>query len=91
MLKIILVAVLIAGTLALAKQNHWFERIGMVGTCTQLRAPSGDDGQWWSCKQGVLTGYPTLRKDGCAPKGTQGGQEVWRCPTPLATVPGGIM
>jgi hypothetical protein len=88
MLKIILVAVLIAGTLALAKSNHWFERMGVLGSCTVLRSPRGDEGQWWACKQGVLTGYPVLRKDGCDPKGVQAGQEVWRCPAPLATVPG---
>ena len=88
MLKIILVAVLIAGSLALAKQNHWFERMGVLGSCTVLRSPRGDEGQWWACKQGVLTGYPVLRKDGCDPKGVQVGQEIWRCPAPLSTTPG---
>ena len=90
MLKFFLVAAFIAATLALAKQNDWFDRMGVVGTCTQLRAPRGDDAQWWACTQGVLTGFPALRKDGCDPKGLQNGQELWRCPTPLASTPGGV-
>ena len=89
MLKIILVAVLIAGTLAVAKQKDWFDRMGVVGTCTQLRAPRGGGAQWWACKQGALTGFP-LRKDGCDPKGLQDGQELWRCPVPLQSIPGGV-
>jgi hypothetical protein len=91
MFRIILVAALIVAVLAVAKQNRWFERVGIVGTCSQLTPPRGDEAQWWTCKQGVLTGYPSLRRDSCDPRGTAAGRQVWRCPTPLVTTPGGIL
>ena len=91
MLKIFLVAALIVSVLALAKQNRWFEEAGIVGTCAEVQAPRGDDGQWWACKQGVLTGYPSLQRDSCDVKGVAAGKQVWHCPTPLTTAPGGIL
>jgi hypothetical protein len=91
MLRIIIVAVLIVSVLALAKHNHWFEKAGIVGTCAEVRAPHGDEAQWWSCQQGVLTGFPSLRRDSCEPRGVAAGRQVWRCPTPLVTEPGGIL
>ena len=91
MLRIILVAALLVSALALAKQNHWFEKTGIVGTCAGLAAPRGDDGQWWSCEQGVLTGFPTLKRDSCESRAVAAGRQVWRCSTPLVTTPGGIL
>jgi hypothetical protein len=91
MLKIIIVAVLIVSVLAVAKENRWFERAGIVGTCEEVAAPLGDYAQWWACEQGVLTGFPSLSRDSCDPRGLAAGRQVWRCPTRLVTAPGGIL
>jgi hypothetical protein len=90
MFRIILVAALIVSALALAKQNHWFEKAGIVGTCVEVAAPYGDEAQYWSCEQGVLTGFPSLRHNACDPHGVSAGRQLWRCPTPLVSAPGGI-
>jgi hypothetical protein len=90
MFRILLVAAVIVSLLAFAKKNEWFERAGVVGTCTEIAAPRGDEAQWWSCKQGVLTGYPSLRRDSCDPQGTRSQRQFWRCTTPLTSSPGGL-
>jgi hypothetical protein len=85
MTRIVLVAVLIVATLAFAKQNHYFERSGIVHACTLVAAPAGQDGEWHSCRQGWLDGYPDLSMDSCDRMGRTADREYWRCPAPLAT------
>jgi hypothetical protein len=81
--KIILVCVAIVGTLAVAQRQHWFEQAGFVGGCSLAPTPPGEFGQWWSCKEGVLTGYPSLIRDNCSLKVVTGARQVWRCPQPI--------
>jgi hypothetical protein len=83
--KIILVLAALIASLALLQQQHTFERIGVTGTCTEVRTPAGDapEAQWWSCKEGLLTGYPTLLKDGCDLKVKTTARQVWRCPVAI--------
>jgi len=87
--KILLVGVLIATAMAVAKSQMWFERAGVVSSCTQVRSPVGqrDGGQWWSCSKGSVTGYPSLERDSCERRGFSGGRELWMCATPLAEAP----
>lgn len=88
MFKLILAAVAIVVTLAVAKQEGWFHRAGIVGSCENITAPFGDTGEWWSCTEGFLTGFPRLERDSCEFRGAFVGEEVWRCAIPLKDKPG---
>ena len=90
MLRIFFVLAAIISLLVAAKRDHWFERAGIVGTCRLEQAPFGDTAQWWSCRQGVLTGFPVLTRQACDSRGIVLNREVWRCPTPLAQAPGAV-
>jgi hypothetical protein len=90
MLRILIVGVAIVAALVVAKRDHFFARAGLVGTCKNLQAPFGDTGQWWSCKQGLLTGYPVLIRQQCDSRGIQLGREIWHCPVPLQQQPGAV-
>jgi hypothetical protein len=85
--RIFLVFAVIATTLVLAKERHWFEQAGLLGQCAIVAGPAGDAGQWWSCREGWLSGYPRLDADGCTRERRPSGREVWRCPVPLVTTP----
>ena len=91
MLRILIVGVAIAAALVVAKRDHWVERAGLVGTC-RLAQPltPRDTAQWWSCRQGVLTGFPVLTRHDCDEHGIVLGRELWRCATPLESAPGGV-
>jgi hypothetical protein len=88
MLKLVVVAALIVTALAVAKERSWFERAGIVGSCEIVTGPWGDTGEWWSCKEGFLTGFPRLERDACEFRGAFVGEEVWRCTVPLRQAPG---
>ena len=90
MLRILIVGAAIAAALVVAQRDHWFERAGLVGTCRITSGPYGDTAQWWSCRQGVITGYPVLTRHQCDNKGVVLDREIWRCPTPLESAPGGV-
>jgi hypothetical protein len=92
MLRILIVGAAIATALFVAKRERWFERAGFVGTC-RLTQPADrkDTAQWWSCSQGLLTGYPVLSRESCDSSGFVYKRELWRCPTPLESAPGGIL
>jgi hypothetical protein len=83
MSRIILIAVLIVAFLAYAKQERYLERSGLVHNCQTVATPTGQDGQWKSCEQGILDGYPDLSLDACDRMGRIPGREFWRCPVPL--------
>jgi hypothetical protein len=86
--RIFLVFAIVVTTLVVAKDRHWFERTGVLGHCAVVSGPAGDSGQWWSCEEGWLSGYPRLDADGCTRNRRPPGREVWRCPEPLVTTPG---
>ena len=90
MLRIFIVGAAIVASLVVAQRDHWFERAGFVGTCKLTQAPYGDAAQWWSCRQGMITGYPVLTRQQCDNKGIVLSRELWRCPTPLDSAPGGV-
>ncbi|HXG75472.1 MAG TPA: hypothetical protein VNJ53_02790 [Gaiellaceae bacterium] len=81
MLRIVVIAAFLAVGLAVAKQQHLFERAGVVGSCQRVAAPIGDRAQWRACKQGFLTGYPNLLGESCTYELTAAGYEYWRCPS----------
>jgi hypothetical protein len=90
MLRIFIVGAAIVVALVVAKRDHWFERAGLVGSCRIVASPTGDSAQWWSCRQGVMTGYPVLSRQQCDNRGIALNREFWRCPTPLETTPGAV-
>lgn len=83
--KIVAVVALIVGGLAYAKHEHAYERIGVVGGCELSAAPVVDaaTSQWWSCHEGMLTGYPTLTRENCRLYTVTPTRQLWRCPTPI--------
>jgi hypothetical protein len=83
--KIALVGFAIVAMMAYAQTSDWFARAGVVGSCTELRAPvAGARGtQWWQCKEGALTGYPSLTRESCTIWSARGGVQIWRCPQPI--------
>jgi hypothetical protein len=86
--KIVLAGVAVVCVLVLAQQQNWFERAGITGHCTAAATPPGGTGQWWSCREGKLTGYPVLPEDKCDTNGYVGNSQIWRCTTPIADAPG---
>ena len=84
MSRIVLIAVLIVAFLAYAKEERYFERAGFVHNCVTVAAPAGQDGEWKSCEQGLLDGYPDLSLDACDRMGRTPDREFWRCPVPLS-------
>ncbi len=91
MLRILFVGAAIVAALVVAKRDHWFERAGLVGNCRLTRPLyTNDTAQWWSCRQGLLTGYPVLTRQQCDSQGFMLNREVWRCTTPLETAPGAV-
>ena len=88
MLRIFFVGAAIVAVFVFAKRDHWLERAGVVGSCQLTQAPSGDTAQWWSCKEGLMSGYPMLTQEHCDSQDVVARRERWRCPTPLTQVPG---
>ena len=85
MLKLVVVAVLIAAALVMVKRENLVERSGVVSSCKEVATPVGDDGAWMSCREGILTGYPSLGGDSCELRARTGDRQYWRCPAPVAT------
>ncbi|MGL6278499.1 MAG: hypothetical protein ACRC50_02965 [Gaiella sp.] len=85
LVKIILVLALLVAGLAVVQQQQVVQRAGIVGRCEEVRAPANDvrGTQWWSCSEGLITGYPSLIKDNCALRLRLESRQVWRCPTPI--------
>ncbi len=83
LIKTILVAAALVGLLAYAQQAHWFERAGFVGGCELAPTPLGKGGQWWSCREGALTGYPSLTRDNCTVQSVTSDRQFWLCPQPI--------
>jgi hypothetical protein len=88
MLRIFFVGAAIVAVFVFAKRDHWLERAGLVGTCEITAAPAGDTAQWWSCREGLVSGYPMLTQENCDSRGVVAARELWRCPTPLTQIPG---
>jgi hypothetical protein len=85
LIKIALVAAAIAITLGVAREERWFERAGLLSQCSEVAGPYGTriGGQWWSCREGALSGLPNLAADHCESQGIRGNTELWHCPTAI--------
>jgi hypothetical protein len=79
-LKIVVVAAVLVALLVIAKEERLFARAGVVGSCEVVRSPIGDSAEWRACREGWLTGYPTLLGDSCTLEARRGVYQYWRCP-----------
>lgn len=87
--KIAMVGVAIVAMMAVARDQKWFERAGVVGTCTATSAPRSEPGGTsYACKQGILNGFPNLEASSCTSTGIVSHREIWRCDAPLTSLPG---
>jgi hypothetical protein len=80
--KIFVVMALAVALLAIAQQERVFHKWGVVGSCATVRSPIGDRGVWYACREGLLTGFPSLLTDNCTYETRAEGYEYWRCPLP---------
>ena len=88
LMRIALIGVVVVAVLGVAKHEQWFERAGVTGRCALIATPTGQTGQWWTCRQGILTGFPNMPADRCQTDGYAGERQVWRCANPVTSAPG---
>ena len=89
LIKIAMVGVTIAVMLAVARDQHWAQRAGVVGNCVETQPPRSEPGgAWYACRQGIVTGFPNLEADACRSAGIAQHQEIWSCTKRLASLPG---
>lgn len=87
--KIILAGVAIVAVMVVAQDQRWPEKVGMVGSCVPTAAPrSAPGGAWYSCRQGLINGFPELEADRCTSAGIVQHRQIWQCEVPLASLPG---
>jgi hypothetical protein len=84
MVRILVVAALIAVSLYVVKENGVITRAGLMGYCTSTATPTGTDGSWRACHSGRLSGRPSLYLEACQPKARSGEVEYWRCPAQVS-------
>ncbi len=83
MRRIIVTAVVVATAMFAIADGRVLAQAGLLGTCTTVAAPAGDDATWESCVRGRVEGHPDLTKRSCTRQGVTGDAEVWRCPAPV--------
>src|SRR4051794_10740527 len=65
MLRLWLIAMLAAGTLAVVRDHDLMHRTGLLGHCAVTHSPTGAKGSWQACDKGVLNGRPDLSSRSC--------------------------
>jgi hypothetical protein len=83
MVRIVLVAALIAAALVVVRQKQVLQNAGLLGYCEQITTPTGQTGIWHECRAGKLTGTPGLSRGSCLRARHEPDRDVWRCPTAL--------
>jgi hypothetical protein len=82
--RIVLVAAVIAAALVFVQQRQVLQNAGLTGYCEAIATPKDESGYWHVCRPGKLTGTPELSRNGsCTRAGGAGEVERWRCETPL--------
>ena len=80
MLRLWLIAMLAAGTLAVVRDHDLMHRTGLLGHCAVTHSPTGAKGSWQACDKGILNGRPDLTSHACRSVVRTGSIEYWRCP-----------
>ncbi|MDQ3672692.1 MAG: hypothetical protein M3364_09710 [Actinomycetota bacterium] len=87
LLKIVVVAALVVAGLVFAAREDLVHEWGVAGSCEGVRAPVDDGNHWYACKEGLLTGYPSLIGDQCRYESRASEYEYWSCPAPVTRFP----
>ncbi len=88
-MRIVLVGATIVVLMVVAQDRRWPQKAGVVGVCTAASAPaSAPTGFWYTCKEGIINGFPNLEADRCNNIAIVQHREVWQCDVPLASLPG---
>jgi hypothetical protein len=88
-LRIVLVGAALVVFMVVAQTHRWPQRVGVVGVCAAAPAPtSTPEAYWYSCREGLITGFPNLEADHCVNIGIVQHRENWQCDVPLASLPG---
>jgi hypothetical protein len=82
-LRFVILAGLIAASLAIVQQQHVLQNAHLTGYCSRIATPAGQTGAWHECRPGKLTGTPGLERGSCVRVSHASQLDVWRCPTPL--------
>jgi hypothetical protein len=82
-LRFVLLAGLLAATLAVVQQKQVLQNAHLTGYCARVATPAGQTGAWHECHAGKVTGMPGLSRGSCIRMSQTADLEVWRCPTPL--------
>jgi hypothetical protein len=85
--KIVLVVAVVIVALVVAQRQDVVHEWGIAGSCEGVRSPVADGKQWYACKEGLLTGYPSLIGDQCRYEQRAAGYEYWSCPAPVTRFP----
>lgn len=85
--KIVLVVAVAIALLVVAQRQDLAHEWGVAGSCEGVRSPIDDGSQWYACKEGLLTGYPSLVGDQCRYEQRAAGYEYWSCPAPVGRFP----
>jgi hypothetical protein len=89
MVRLWLLAMLVAVVLITVKDRDLLHRTGLLGHCSTTTAPPGAKGTWRACEKGKLDGRPDLSRKSCRRQGQSGSVEFWRCPAKVASGPVG--
>jgi hypothetical protein len=81
--RFFVVAVLLVGAMIWIKDDRVLERSGILGSCSAVSPPAGQDGDWRACLDGKLSGAPDLSSKSCTNAGYVGTVAYWRCPAPI--------
>jgi hypothetical protein len=83
LVKIVLLVAVAVSLLVVAQRQDLAHEWGVAGSCEGVRSPVDDGNQWYACKEGLLTGYPSLVGDQCRYEQRAAGYEYWSCPAPV--------
>lgn len=84
LVKIVVVAALVVAGLVFAEREDLVHEWGVAGSCEGVRAPVDDGNHWYACKEGLVTGYPSLIGDRCRYESRASEYEYWSCPAPVS-------
>ncbi len=83
-MRIVLAGVAIVVLMVVAQDRHWPQKVGVIGVCSEVASPSSaPNGYWYSCKQGILNGFPNLEADRCNRIAVVQHREIWQCDVPV--------
>jgi hypothetical protein len=86
-LRFAIVAAVVAAALGFAQQRQVLQHAGLLGSCSEIATPTGQNGIWHECVPGKLTGTPGLSRGSCTRVKHTPTRDFWRCPTPLESNP----